>query len=81
MNPLITAHFIVTAMCLMVYMFYGAFGKAEITPFTFLIVLGIALIPVLNIIYTIWCTSYLVYSLLQDLMQSLDLVKKKALEL
>lgn len=78
MNIFITSHFIVASMCLIVYLLYGALGKAEITPFQFLIILGISIVPVLNVVFTLWCISYLVYSLLCQVMMNISNINKKA---
>jgi hypothetical protein len=77
-NIFITSHFIVMTMCLIVYLLYGVLGKAEITPFQFLIILGIAIVPVLNVVFTFWCIVYLVYSLFCNMKTSILSINKKA---
>lgn len=78
MNIYVIAHFILAVMCLTSYLCYGVFDKSEITLFQTAIVIGIALTPVLNVVFTLWCIIYLIHSLLGDLKGSISEVNKKA---
>ncbi len=78
MNIYVIAHLIITFMCLVSYLMYGVTGRTEVTLFRILLVLGVGLVPIVNVFYTLWCVIYIIYEIFMDFKNKILEINKKA---
>ena len=70
-------HFAIAFMCMVTYLTYGVVFNMGTTPFRIVLVTGISLMPVLNLVFTVWCGIYLIKNIFSNVIYKTFGIKEK----